>query len=305
MPSVPGLKWTFAALLWVYLLVFPVATVVASDSLVSASSLMDDKEVARFLSSLEYGEEEGQSYGKRCGQNKLCRDGLECADINIGSLLPMRQKRCLPTKECLQNKLSALQLDNVEAYKALVFERAGISETEFLELQRGSETRQSFQASAPYRALMESLRVDGLSQAIWDIQRECAIIDDKQINSTTSTNAPYIGLHFEGGFVLDGTFNFLEGRGVDGVREFVRGCLGVEIGLGAEVGFVYGTVVGGDLDDLQCVSFFADLDLGLGVAVGVAFGIGVNGRPLLEYTIGGGLGAGAGGSICGGLKYNA
>ena len=79
----------------------------------------------------------------------------------------------------------------------------------------------------------------------------------------------------------------------------MRICLGPEAGAGAEVSFLIGLSDNGFSSNFDlCASLLADVDAGLLLATGMQLGFTFDLGLMLEFTLGFGLGGGAGCSFC-------
>jgi hypothetical protein len=74
--------------------------------------------------------------------------------------------------------------------------------------------------------------------------------------------------------LADITFNYLVASNGADEQTFTRICLGPELGVSAEVSFIFGFTDAPKTDDLLCAAAFADADIVLLVAAGVAIGCG-------------------------------
>ena len=277
------------------------------DRLVDYVGANADQQVSRFLEEDEDDDIDGdgpKTLGQRCNEeDKLCYPGLACTPVAFGS-------RCLPSKDCIVPKLEAFEaIYDMEALRTQVFSTAGITESELVDLMRGTE-RSTLVGLDPFKTFVASLRtvMDGPNRALTAISRHCGYPDIPAEEWSLGRqdgedSAGYIGVHLEAGLLVDGVLAYLNAADADGgANEFFRGCGGVEIGLGAEVSFLLGGVTPGDIDDVQCLNFLFDTDLGFGTMFGVAAGIGLTGKTIVEITVGVGAGIGAGFSLCGTVK---
>jgi hypothetical protein len=266
---------------------------------------LDDQKVAKFLD--EEANEDGEDrrlgdastggFGDLCGNRNPCKAGLECT--KFGGV----RRRCVPLT-CLESS-QVLQEFSLDNYKAKIFEEAGVTETQLLDSARGIR-RNSFLESSVFGLVMDSLNEHAkvLDETVGKAVLSCMGKDVSSRNTTNPGNTNYLGLHIEGGFLLDGQFNYISaGDPFDTTNRiaYCRGCFGGEAGLGSEIGLLYGIAFTQEIGDMATCSFFGDLDGGLVLGGGVAIGIGFNGITFLEFNGGGSFDFGLGGQFCGTL----
>jgi len=120
-------------------------------------------------------------------------------------------------------------------------------------------------------------------------------------------NNLFLGLHIEFGGGVDASISVFWQDGDTSLRTWVRGCLGAEIGAGAEFSFIALFSQSSDVMDIGCGSVLFDTDIGVGIAAGVGLGVCFNRNPgslYFEVTIGAGTGGGFGAAACAILPEN-
>lgn len=245
---------------------------------------------------------EGDGLGKLgevCGNHNPCVDGLDCTSTGW-----WMRRHCTPSQQCLKEGLTNFTSKyDMEALKEEVFASAGISEFSFLELYKDSGRHTTFQSSDEYQSVKQSMRniLKEPTQDFLRIQMECSMLE-RSIDKNSTTENVYLGIHIEGGVILDGSFSYFFGVEnlpyTDTSGDLIRFCGGVEPLAGAEVSFIIGGTPNYSGNNFYAgLTFFLDFDLALGPAVGFAVGFGNEG-VMLEGTFGAGAGIGAGVSLC-------
>lgn len=73
---------------------------------------------------------------------------------------------------------------------------------------------------------------------------------------------------------MDVAYNYLVATNGADEKTLTRICIGAELGVSAELSFIFGYSDAPKTDDLLCSAVFADADIVLLVAAGVAVGCG-------------------------------
>lgn len=107
----------------------------------------------------------------------------------------------------------------------------------------------------------------------------------------------YIGFHLEGGAFFDSSLSFFWNAGGD-LTTYIRGCVGFELGGGAELSFQVLLLEALEPSDIDCTSILVDVDASFTVGVGAGLGICFDREVYYEFTIGLGVGGGLGVSVC-------
>lgn len=259
--------------------------------------------------------------GDRCGllsgSRGTCQEGLECAPL---SAMAGSGRRCMPRRDCLGDSLQTF-LGRPEfegnAYKNSILRAANVDEMDVWEARRTTlNDDKAFLESEPIQAVRRSM--DSYVANFTDLgvmMQQCAeppqegqqsasvsTVDPRQSNGTSPQI--FIGLHLEGGTILDASFSALwqlEMGNVDlDERVLLRPCGGIEIGTSIELSFIVIVGFTTDASSLDCLSVLIDVDAApfLAFGAGVGFCVQNSNTIYVEATIGAGVGAGVGVSLC-------
>lgn len=282
--------------------------VAARNEILGSSSISDlininDQELASFLAEeaephRDLGED--KLFGQRCGNRNKCVPGLQCDPASWGN-------RCLPNT-CLQDHSKELSnAFNITTFKEGMYRDAGYSEEQILAKLAEVKDERKFLQTAEFQAL-EAALLNNLEplNTIQEISQKCVdpYTAEGQMNPQQGGTVSYVGLHIEASAIIDASIQYLVAVNNEDQRSILRLCLGAELGLGAEISYLFGFTNTATTANLLCGSAMADVDLFLLVTAGAAVGIGFNGVFFYEFTFGGGLGLlGLGANICTSFQY--
>ncbi|CAB9518450.1 expressed unknown protein [Seminavis robusta] len=232
-----------------------------------------------------------RGFGDRCGNRNGCAAGNECTEVAYGN-------RCLPDNNCLEESFATVTFDE-QAYKDLVFAAAGYSESEFLAALSNAKSGRDFLQTDEWEAITTAFRQNMAPlKALQERSSGCIDAANNETSGKQDGTVSYIGLHIEGGLLVDFTLNYLVASLGTDQKTMLRMCPGLELGAGAEVSFVFGFTNTDNTANMLCVGIWLDIDIIVLAAAGVAIGCGFNGVFFYEFTIGGGAGLGIGTSLC-------
>ena len=236
------------------------------------------------------------SVSSRCGNDDACQDDEVCL-----------AGRCVPDAEnsCLANAMASfLEAFDADAWKASVYEEAGVTQDSLMQAALSAGGYKAFQESSTFQTLMRTGETM-LPPQLADLQTAVSVCDSSRsepLNGAVEGRAPstqgtivYLGLHFELSLIADiaASVFWTLGNG-DWPTCFVRGTFGLEVGLGADASVLLGFAFSGTSEDILKGSIITDVDGGVGLGAGIAVVANLNGLVSLEFTLGVSLGGGLG-----------
>lgn len=259
--------------------------------------------------------------GDRCGLANSCAEGLDCIAMGGGV-----NRRCMPRKDCINEEVERFKKEfDVDAHKKFIFGLANTTQAELINSRKLYDDEMAWIESDMFQRVITVMKENpGDFYKLEAMVDKCTSQEEefprRRLNgaptkapsrapSMTPSKAPsfsdntiFLGLHIEVGLVIDVATTVFWKGGNTGNILWVRGCLGAELGLGAEFSFYFGYAWSGNELDINCGSVNFDADVAVGLAVGVGAGICFTRNPAFAYldvTVGAGLGIGAGMGICG------
>ena len=135
--------------------------------------------------------------------------------------------------------------------------------------------------------------IDTNEEAVLPVEIE----ESTEITEGEQRTHAYIGFHLEGGALFDSSLSFFWNAGGDATT-YIRGCVGFELGGGAELSFQVLLLEALEPSDIDCTSILVDFDVSFTVSVGSGLGLCYDREVYYDFTIGLGVGGGLGVSVC-------